>query len=136
MSFVEFGSQSTDTPKTPTSRQWIKQNPDNAVSACLVKVVFKPTAYASYTFVTEQDFKVVVEKGSALASYLDGSLSDALLADTCLYVQIKDRQKGSWSLSGLETSEQSWQEFNWGWKSGEVKALRSPKKKASRRGML
>ena len=134
MGFNEIGSQSTDTPKTPTLRQWCKQNPDSEIHCSQVKVVFKPTAYASYTFVSEHDFKVVVEKGSTLANYLHNSLSDALHDGVCLYIQIKDRDKGSWAVSALEGNETDWQEFTWGYKAGTTRLAAPPQKKPARRG--
>lgn len=132
MGFTEFGSQSTDTPKTPTLKQWIKQNPDSEIHCSPVKVIFNPAAFASYTFVTEQDFKVVVEKGSPLARYLEETLPDALHSGACLYIQIKDKKKGSWAVSALEGNVQEWEELTWGWKGGAVTIAPPPKKKPGR----
>ena len=136
MAFNELGSQSSSVPKTPTLRQWIKNNPDSEVHCSLCKIIFKPTAYASYTFVTEHDFKVVVEKNTVLDDYLQTSLCQALDEGGCLYILIKDRSKGSWSLARNEGSEQEWSEFPWGWKAGEVTAPTPPQTNLSRRGTI
>lgn len=135
MGFTEFGTQSSDTPKTPTLRQWIKQNPDSEVHCSPVKVIFNPASFASYTFVTEQDFKVVVEKGTPLAHYLEETLPDALRTGACLYIQIKDKSKGSWAVSALEGNVQEWEELTWGWKGGAVTVQPSPKKKPARQSV-
>ena len=134
MGFTDFGSQERDTPKTLTLRQWCKQNPDIPLESSIVKVVFKPTTYASYTFVTEHDFKVVVEKGSTLAHYLEENLQSALDAGTCLYIRITNRDKGSWAVSALEGNKQFWEEMNWGWLSDGTVIASAPKTKPSRRG--
>lgn len=135
MGFKELGTQSTDTPKTPTLKQWIKQNPESQIHCSPVKVIFNPASFASYTFVTEQDFKVVVEKGSPLARYLEETLPDALLSGACLYIQIKDKEKGSWAVSALEGNDQDWEQLTWGWKAGAVTIHRPPKKKSTRQSV-
>lgn len=129
MGFIEYGSQKTDTPKTPTLRQWAKQNPESEIHCSQVKVIFKPGKYASYTFVTEADFKVVVERNTSLEAFLNANLSEAIDSGACLYIQIKEREKGSWMFSALEGSETEWEEHSWGWKAGDTKAKKPDSKK-------
>lgn len=130
---IEFGSQSSDTPRTPTLRQWCKANPDNPIPGSVVKVIFNPGLYASYTFVTEHEFKVSVEKGSPLATYLENVLPQSLCEEVCLWIRIKDREKGSWALEGIEGTLTDWEEKVWGWKAlGSRPAPTRPSTKATR----
>jgi hypothetical protein len=129
MPFVELGFQSKDVPKTKTLRQWCKEDGNDEIHCSKVKVVFKPGNYASWTFVTEHNFKVVVEKETVLESYLDNSLPDALFEGACLFIQIKDKAKGSWALSALAGNSTDWEEFSWGFKAGETRKTKPDSKK-------
>lgn len=129
MGFTELGHQNTDVPKTPTLRQWCKQNPGTDVHVSQVKFVFNPGSFASYSFVTEHNFRVSVEKETPLASFLEQVLPNALREGVCLYIQIKNHEKGSWAISALNGNEVEWQEAKWGWKAGEVRATKPDPKK-------
>lgn len=129
MSFIEYGSQKTDTPKTPTLRQWCKQNPDREIHCSQVIVIFKPSQYASWTFITEAGFKVAVERDTPLEAYLNANLAEALDNSACIYIQIKSKEKGSWAFSSLEGSLTDWEEHGWGYKAGVTTAKKPDSKK-------
>lgn len=122
MGFIEIGSQSSDSPRTPTLRQWYKDNPDEEVVHCRIKTIFNPGVYASYTFITEQNFKVSVEKNTPLSRVLERDLPGLCHAGSTLYVEVTDKAKGKWTLASVEGSITSWEERDWGFVAKEVEA--------------
>lgn len=126
---IELGSQKSDTPKTKTLRAWLKDNPDSAVRTSQVKVIFTPGKFGGYTFITELNFKVVVERVSPLNDYLEENLANVLEQDVCLFINITNADKGSWSLVNIDTSLSRWEVFGWGYKCVETKAAKTDAKK-------
>lgn len=128
-----LGEQSTDSQRTLTLRQWSKANPDlAALAGSLVKMVFKPSKFGSFGFITEHEFKVVVERSTPLANFLEANLEQTIQGNACLWIRIKDASKGSWALESIDSSQTIWEETSWGFKAVETKAKKPDSGKSSR----
>lgn len=126
----------SDSPKTPTLRQWYKNNEGKVPAKCSIKTIFSPGKYAGYTFLTEHGFKVTLSKESQFNDVFDIRLNELMGNDTALFVAIIDGNKGEWELEASDTERASWEEFEWGFKLAitnprSSKSARSSKSKAS-----
>jgi len=132
MGTIPIGSQKSDMPKTPTLRQYAKQNPDVVPNVTMVRIVFKPTKYPEYGLVVEHGFRVSVPEDSPLHGWLTTNMEDVHDKDLCLAVQVDDAMKGHWTLVQLDGTKCSWEETNYGWKVVATAGITRPKSKAVR----
>lgn len=109
------GSSKSDTAKTPTLRQWWKAlNGETTKDVHIVKIVFVPNKYKTFTLVTESDFRVSVEYGSPIYDWLQKEFNCIINDERCLGVHIDDGEKGHWSLVDMEATRVDWEEHDWG----------------------
>lgn len=130
MAIAPIGQKNDGDRKTPTLRQYIKENDGRHPIQSNVKVVFKPNKYGGYTFITDHNFKVQLETGSATNGLIDVGI-DGFREDESTLVVIPevDGKKVSFSI-GLDTDQNStWEEFDWGWKC----SLLSPKNQTGKK---
>ena len=125
-----FHSKS-DSPKTPTLRQWYRNNDGKIPHRSYVKTIFSPSKYSGYSFITEHGFKVVLDKESENNDLIDSIIGSVIEESHTLFVAIVDGSKGEWELERDEINVCQWSEHDWGYR-GEVTSARSSKTARSR----
>ncbi|MGL5936591.1 MAG: hypothetical protein ACRCZI_13335, partial [Cetobacterium sp.] len=92
---VIIGSQQGDSNKAVTLRKWLTTN---AVfpEICLVKVVFRPSTWSSFSMVTEQNFRVSVKQDSNLEKALLQDLESWVDTGRVLGIKITDVDRSAW----------------------------------------
>lgn len=127
MALVELGSQSSDTPKTPTLKQYIQQQGGKCPNRSTVKMIFLPGKFDTWSFITDHGFRVSIDQSNSLYDIVTDTVMEWIRTDTCLTVVVSDPKTTKWSLS-VDTDENSdWQVFEWGYKLSLM-----PKKKRDR----
>lgn len=137
MAIAKFGSFTSDKPKTPTLKQFIKQNNGSCPQQSNVKILFPPGKYDQYSLITDHDFRVSVSSLSDVYRILEENIDTWIYNQATLVVVIEDKEKALWSL-GIDTDlNSSYESFDWGLKLSlltkkkqETKKNRAPKAKA------
>lgn len=125
MAIATIGEENNGDKRTPTLRQYIKANDGRYPIQSNVKVIFKPNKYGGHTFITDHDFKVQLDYGSATDELMDLSIETFMEDETTLVVQPVVKGNKISFLIGSDTDQNSeWEQFDWGWKC----SLRAPKK--------
>lgn len=128
MPYVPLGSQRSDSPRTPTLRQFIKAGGDVS-RASRVKIIFKPGKVEAYGFVTEDEYRVSVDKDSELFDTIESQLAEWLSGDTCLCVSPDLSKPGAFELV-MDTNEvMDWSGYDWGWKGEHQAHLKKTRSK-------
>lgn len=128
MSGQVLGTQSSDTAKTPTLRQFYKLRNGDCPKTSFVKIVFNPGKYGGYSLVTDHNFRVQVMEDNPLHGVLTDNLP--LFADNndAIFVRILDGEKGSWELFVHENETADWEEKSWG-RTAKITTKTETKKK-------
>lgn len=129
MAFIDYGSQKTDRPKTPTLREYHKKN-GNSPNRSSVVIIFKPNKAPNYSLVTDHGFRVSVLEDNPLHGILTDSLEDWSKVNTFLAVQVDNGEKGEWTLVGDTDRTSVWEVFDWGYKLQEEKPSTRTRKAA------
>jgi hypothetical protein len=115
MALQTLGSQSGDTAKTPTLRQYAKNRDGKVPQISSVKTIFSPAKFGNYTLLTDHNFRVQVSEENELHGIITDHIEEWIKTDTSLFVKIVDGLMGEWELT-LNTDESSvWTEKEWGW---------------------
>lgn len=109
-----LGSQSTDSPKTPTLRQYYKQKGGAVPKTSFVKLIFNPGKYGGYSLTTDHNFRVSILEDNPLHGYLTDHLVIHADNEDALFVRILDGGKGSFELYVSDSETASWEEKQWG----------------------
>lgn len=128
MSGQVLGSQSSDSARTPTLRQFYKQKDGKVPSTSFVKLIFKPGKGGGYGFVTDHNFRVTVLEDNPLHGHLTDNLAIYADNEDALFVRILDGSKGSWELFIADSETASWEELTWGFKA-TINQKTDPQKK-------
>lgn len=116
MALAPIGSQTGDSPKTPTLRQYIQQNGGKAPNRSTVKIIFPPGKYETFTLLTDHGFRVSVDSNSPMFEVMKEQIDGWCLGCSSLVVSVDDVEKVQWSLN-IDTDEAAdWEVFTWGWK--------------------
>lgn len=116
MAYVPIGNQETDSPKTPTLRQFSKLYPDRRPKVCTVTTIFLPGRYPNLTLVTETGFKVSILEDNPMYSVIRSSVEDWSNGLVCLVIIPSDWEKGSFDVS-INTDEcADWEAKSWGYR--------------------
>lgn len=116
MAYVPIGSQKTDTPQTPTLRQFAKRYPDRRPKVCTVAIIFKPGQFPNYTFTTDTGFKVSILEDNPLFNAISAGIETWMADDACLVIIPTNWEKGSFDVSVNTDELCEWEEKNWGYK--------------------
>lgn len=137
MAIAPIGQKNDGDRKTPTLRQYIKNNDGRYPIQSNVKVIFKPNKYGGYTFITDHDFKVQLESGSGTDELMSLSIETFQEEEATLVIQpVVDGKKVSF-LVGQDTDQNSsWEEFEWGWKCSLLPPKKADRKKRQPDGKL
>lgn len=144
MAIATIGEKNDGDRKTPTLRQYIKNNDGRYPIQSNVKVIFKPNKYGGHTFITDHDFKVQLESGSGTDELMSLSIETFQEEEATLVIQpIVDGKKVSFLVGQDTDSNSSWEAFEWGWKCNLLpkkkqtgKKNQSPSKTASSDGKV
>lgn len=117
MSGTTLGSQSSDSARTPTLRQFYKQNNGTVPNHSFVKLIFKPGKSGGYGLLTDHNFRVTVLEDNPLYGILRDQLVMFADNEDALFVRILDGSKGSFELYLSDTETASWEEMTWGFKA-------------------
>lgn len=116
MGYESLGSQTGDSKKTPTLRQYIKQCGGKCPKSSNVKIIFKPGQYGGFSIVTDHDFRVAVLEDNPLHDYLSRNLHKLSSDETTLVVRISNPDKVEWELAIDTDWNSDWEEKTWGYK--------------------
>lgn len=117
MAIAQLGEENSGDKRTPTLRQFIKEQDGNYPIQSNVKMIFKPNQYGGYTFITDHNFKVQLEKGSPTQEYLEMVLDELFEREATLVIQpIVEKKKVSFLLGEDTDSNSSWEITPWGFR--------------------
>lgn len=125
MPSVPIGSRNAGETKTPTLRQFIEKNNGKFPVQSNVKVIFNPNEYGSYTFITDHNFRVQLEKGSDTALEFQAMVENLIQEESTIMVIPIVGKKVSFDLAINTDSNSEWTVMNWGYKC----SLLPPQKK-------
>lgn len=111
-----IGSQTGDSDKTPTLRQWL-QTHDKVPNRCYVKTIFLPNKSGSYGLVTDTGFRVSVPETSPLFPVFRGIYDDIVGTSMCLFINVTDTGRCHWQLESCDRHDTEWEETTWGLRS-------------------
>lgn len=124
MAALSIGGTNSGEQKTPTLRQFIERNNGKFPLRSNVKIIFKPNEYGSYTFITDHNFRVQLEKGSSTAEEFEAILDDLIQEESTVMVIPIVEKKVSFQLAIDTDSNSEWKVMDWGFKC----SLLPPKK--------
>lgn len=116
MAYVSIGSQETDSPQTPTLRQFAKRYPDRRPKVCTVALIFKPGKVPNYTLTTDTGFKVSVLEDNPLFNAVSANIQAWMDDSACLVIIPTNWEKGSFDVSVNTDELCEWVEKSWGYK--------------------
>lgn len=125
MSTVPIGSLNSGEAKTPTLRQFLEKNNGKFPLQSNVKIIFNPNEYGSYTFITDHNFRVQLEKGSDTALELQTMLDQFIREETTLVIIPIIEKRVSFEVGASTDCNSEWTVMDWGYKL----TLLPPKKK-------
>lgn len=129
-----IGSQSGDSEKTPTLRQWL-QTHDRVPNRCYVKTVFLPNKSGSFGLVTDTGFRVSVPESSPLFPTLRGIYDDIYGTGMCLFINVTDTERCHWQLESCDRHDTEWEETSWGLRAVQGRlAVPIAKRPANKKG--
>ncbi len=136
MAIATIGTENTGDRKTPTLRQYIKENEGRYPIQSNVKVIFKPNTYGGHTFITDHDFKVQLESGSATDELMALTIETLQEEEATLVIQPVVNGKKISFLVGQDTDQNSkWESFEWGWKCSLLPPKKPDRKKSQTSGL-
>jgi len=131
MAIATIGQENSGDRRTPTLRQYIKNNDGRYPIQSNVKVIFKPNKFGGHTFITDHDFKVQLEQGSATDELMTLTIETLMEEEATLVIQPVVSGKKISFLVGQDTDQNSsWQEFDWGWKCSLLPPKKPDRKKS------
>ena len=116
MPSVPIGSRNSGETKTPTLRQFIQNNNGKFPTQSNVKVIFNPNDYGSYTFITDHNFRVQLEKGSDTALEFGAMVENLISEEATLVIIPIVEKKISFELGINTDSNSEWVVMDWGYK--------------------
>lgn len=116
MPSVPIGSRNSADSKTPTLRQFIERNNGKFPLQSNVKIIFKPNEYGSYTFITDHNFRVQLEKGSDTALEFETMVETLIQEETTIMVIPIVEKRVSFELAINTDSNSEWSVMDWGYK--------------------
>lgn len=108
-----IGSQSGDSEKTPTLRQYLERV-GKVPNRCYVKTVFLPKQSGSYGLVCDPGFRVSIPESSPLFPTFRALFEDISRTDLCLFVNVTDSDRVHWQLESCDLNATEWEETAWG----------------------
>ena len=116
MAYESLGTQTGDSPKTPTLRQYIKQHGGKCPQSSNVKIIFKPGKYGGFSIVTDHNYRVQVLEDNPLHGYLLENIDSLQQEEATLVVRVSDTERVQWELTRSTDDNSSWNEFSWVYK--------------------
>lgn len=117
MAVLSIGGDNSGDSKTPTLRQFIERNGGKHPMRSNAKIVFNPNEYGSYTFITDHNFRVQLEKGSQAALEFEEQLEEMQNdASTVVILPRVDGKKCYFALAIDTDSNSDWEKAPWGFK--------------------
>lgn len=130
MSTTVIGSQSGDSEKTPTLREYLKRV-GKVPQRCYVKTVFLPKQSGSYGLVCDPGFRVSIPESSPLFPTFRALYEDIESTSLCLFVHVTDTERVHWQLESCDRNITEWETAAWGLRSTKVAQPVSASEKAA-----
>lgn len=129
----KIGSTSTDTPKTPTLRQYAKNHGSTPNHSHAVRI-FKAGKYGNWSIITDHNFRVSFGEDSPLVREFTANADEWIHEDCALVVLVENGEKGLWSLGIDDEHKTTWVEYEWGWHLADLEKRKKPTRKNQPQG--
>ena len=133
MKMTTYGSADESKPKTPTLRQYLKKTGGRVAHESLVKRIFIPNQYETYTFVTDNGFKVSLYPGNSLFDFLVSNIDGFAEREEYLVIRVVSTTPLVWELASVDDYRIEWDRDDYGFTCADAKK-RSAKEPSPKRG--
>lgn len=105
---IVLGQGNSDVPKLPMLKEFVKKN-GTCPNISYVRTILSPNKFPQFTLILDAGFRVSVYEDNPLHGELTRGLSTFEDDKTCLYIQMRDKEKLEWNLCVDETKQTEWE---------------------------
>lgn len=117
MAVLPIGGDNSGDSKTPTLRQFVERNNGKYPLRSNAKIIFNPNEYGSYTFITDHNFRVQLEKGSVASEEFTEQLEEMERDGATVVILPRVEGKRCYFALAIDTDSNSdWERAPWGFK--------------------
>lgn len=122
-----YGTNSETNASALNLKEYLKVNQGVHPEMSLIKRIFVPNKYQTFTFVTDHNFKVSIRDTSPLFAKFMDDIEMMAAHSLVLKVRIIDSKTLKWQLVEDEDSRIEWSEDDYGWVCNNVQSRSAEK---------